>query len=106
LSDPRRVQKGAIVVKGATIDSQHKNSPKKWFKERDNGISITSVKGRILNLSAPRWVLRITLVVVVMVVVVVVVVIEAVVAGGGGGGGDGDGCGCVCGGCGSGRGSG
>ena len=53
-SDPKRVQKGAIIVTGAKIASEHKNSPKKWFKERDNGISITSVKGRILNISAPR----------------------------------------------------
>mmetsp|Transcript_9109 Transcript_9109/g.27546 ORF Transcript_9109/g.27546 Transcript_9109/m.27546 type:complete len:595 (+) Transcript_9109:443-2227(+) len=53
LHDPRRMQKGWINIKGATVLGEHKNSPAKWFKGRDNGMSITCSSGRVLNLSAP-----------------------------------------------------
>eukprot|EP00037_Helgoeca_nana_P013276 m.122124 g.122124 ORF g.122124 m.122124 type:complete len:599 (-) comp21938_c0_seq2:136-1932(-) len=52
LHDPRREEKGVICITDAVVLSEHKNAPRKWFKGRENGISITSTSGRVLNLSA------------------------------------------------------
>eukprot|EP00035_Acanthoeca_spectabilis_P005821 m.117716 g.117716 ORF g.117716 m.117716 type:complete len:672 (+) comp13206_c0_seq1:376-2391(+) len=53
IHDPRREQKGAVNVKDAEVAGVHKNSPVKWFKGRENGMSVTTKGGRVLNLSAP-----------------------------------------------------
>eukprot|EP00038_Savillea_parva_P013739 m.212360 g.212360 ORF g.212360 m.212360 type:complete len:363 (+) comp26089_c0_seq1:234-1322(+) len=53
-SDPKRSEKGKVVMLGANVSGEHQNTPRKWFRPRDNAISICESKTRrVLNLSAP-----------------------------------------------------